>query len=61
AALAREVLERAEAAAGGTGRFSLGLSGGSLVDILAGALPAAMAEAGAEASRWLLALCDERL
>ncbi|XP_068277793.1 6-phosphogluconolactonase isoform X2 [Nyctibius grandis] len=59
-ALARLVAERA--AATGSGRFSLGLSGGSLVGILSRDLPAAIAAAGPAApSRWLVAFCDERL
>ncbi|KAM6038357.1 6-phosphogluconolactonase [Chlamydotis macqueenii] len=58
-ALAQLVVERAAAAGG---RFSLGLSGGSLVGILARDLPAAAAATGPAApSRWLLAFCDERL
>ncbi|NWH67519.1 6PGL phosphogluconolactonase, partial [Geococcyx californianus] len=57
AALAALVAERA-ASAGPEG-FSLALSGGSLVEILARSLPAAVA--GTDTSRWLLALCDERL
>ncbi|XP_061871527.1 6-phosphogluconolactonase [Colius striatus] len=58
-ALARLVAEEAAAATAGGGRFTLGLSGGSLVQILARDLPAAAAAAAP--SRWLLALCDERL
>ncbi|KAM6288923.1 6-phosphogluconolactonase, partial [Aegotheles albertisi] len=59
-ALARFVAERAAAAGG---RFSLGLSGGSLVELLARYLPEAAAAAGAAAApaRWLVAFCDERL
>ncbi|NXL53674.1 6PGL phosphogluconolactonase, partial [Podilymbus podiceps] len=57
-ALARLVAERAAAAAGGGGRFTLGLSGGSLVGLLARDLPPAAPPAPA---RWLLAFCDERL
>ncbi|XP_074666852.1 6-phosphogluconolactonase [Strix aluco] len=56
-ALARLVAERAAAA---DGRFSLGLSGGSLVGLLARDLPPALAAAAAP-SRWLVAFCDERL
>ncbi|XP_074786242.1 6-phosphogluconolactonase isoform X2 [Athene noctua] len=56
-ALARLVAERA---AGADGRFSLGLSGGSLVGLLARDLPPALADAAAPA-RWLVAFCDERL
>ncbi|NXA84909.1 6PGL phosphogluconolactonase, partial [Thryothorus ludovicianus] len=51
----------AEAVASG-GRFSLGLSGGSLVAMLARELPAALrAQPAADPSRWLVAFCDERL
>ncbi|NXN94847.1 6PGL phosphogluconolactonase, partial [Rhinopomastus cyanomelas] len=56
--------EAAAAAAAASGRFSLGLSGGSLVGLLARDLPAAVAaSSGAVAApaRWLLAFCDERL
>ncbi|NWX92975.1 6PGL phosphogluconolactonase, partial [Nothoprocta pentlandii] len=53
-ALAQLVAQRAAAAAG---RFSLGLSGGSLVRILSRELPAA----AAAPARWLVAFCDERL
>ncbi|NWY07739.1 6PGL phosphogluconolactonase, partial [Nothoprocta ornata] len=55
-ALAQLVAQRAAAAAG---RFSLGLSGGSLVRILSRELPAAAAAAAP--ARWLVAFCDERL
>ncbi|XP_074990224.1 6-phosphogluconolactonase isoform X2 [Calonectris borealis] len=59
-ALAQLVAERAAAAGG---RFSLGLSGGSLVGILARDLPPAAAAAAGPAApaRWLVAFCDERL
>ncbi|NXX21715.1 6PGL phosphogluconolactonase, partial [Podargus strigoides] len=58
-ALAELVAERA---AGAGGRFSLGLSGGSLVGLLARDLPpAAAAEGPAAPGRWLVAFCDERL
>lgn len=58
-ALAQLVAERA---AGAGGRFSLGLSGGSLVGILSRDLPPAAAAAGPAApARWLVAFCDERL
>ncbi|NXK00068.1 6PGL phosphogluconolactonase, partial [Corythaixoides concolor] len=57
-ALAELVTERA---AGAGGRFSLGLSGGSLVGILARDLPPAVASAAAAPDRWLVAFCDERL
>ncbi|KAF1593509.1 6-phosphogluconolactonase, partial [Eudyptes moseleyi] len=53
-ALAQLVAERA---AGAGGRFSLGLSGGSLVGILSRDLPLA----AAAPARWLVAFCDERL
>lgn len=59
-ALAQLVAERAAAATGG--RFSLGLSGGSLVGLLAQHLPPAVAATGPAApARWLVAFCDERL
>ncbi|TRZ06698.1 hypothetical protein HGM15179_020409 [Zosterops borbonicus] len=62
AALARSVAEAAAQAVASSGRFTLGLSGGSLVALLARELPPALrAVPGAEPSRWLLALCDERL
>ncbi|NXO07930.1 6PGL phosphogluconolactonase, partial [Oriolus oriolus] len=62
AALARLVAEEATAALASGGRFALGLSGGSLVELLARELPAALREApGADPSRWLVAFCDERL
>lgn len=58
-ALAQLVAEQAAAAGG---RFSLGLSGGSLVGLLAQHLPPAVAATGPAApARWLVALCDERL
>ncbi|NXY91761.1 6PGL phosphogluconolactonase, partial [Alcedo cyanopectus] len=42
--------------------FSLGLSGGSLVGLLAQHLPPAVATSGPAApARWLVAFCDERL
>ncbi|NXC06704.1 6PGL phosphogluconolactonase, partial [Orthonyx spaldingii] len=62
AALARLVAEAAAEAAASEGRFALGLSGGSLVELLARELPAALGAApGADPARWLVALCDERL
>lgn len=62
AALARLVTEAAAEAVASRGRFTLGLSGGSLVALLARELPPALsAAAGAEPSRWLVAFCDERL
>ncbi|NXW52805.1 6PGL phosphogluconolactonase, partial [Nyctiprogne leucopyga] len=56
-ALAQLVTEQA---AGAGGRFSLGLSGGSLVEMLARDLPPAAGPSAAP-GRWLVALCDERL
>ncbi|XP_074386370.1 6-phosphogluconolactonase isoform X4 [Zonotrichia albicollis] len=62
AALARSVAEAAAEAVASGGRFTLGLSGGSLVQLLARELPPALsAVAGSEPSRWLVAFCDERL
>ncbi|XP_068854114.1 6-phosphogluconolactonase isoform X2 [Aphelocoma coerulescens] len=62
AALARLVAEAAAAAVASDGRFTLGLSGGSMVELLARELPPALsATPGAEPSRWLVAFCDERL
>ncbi|XP_065520789.1 6-phosphogluconolactonase [Lathamus discolor] len=56
--LARFVAERA---ATGGGRFTLGLSGGSLVELLSRHLPSAIASCPSAPARWLLAFCDERL
>ncbi|XP_007533289.1 6-phosphogluconolactonase [Erinaceus europaeus] len=63
ASLAQLVAERAAGClAGSRGRFALGLSGGSLVSLLARELPAATASAGPDAlARWTLGFCDERL
>ncbi|NWZ88627.1 6PGL phosphogluconolactonase, partial [Poecile atricapillus] len=62
AALARAVTEAAAEAVSSGGRFTLGVSGGSLVPLLARELPGALSAApGADPSRWLVALCDERL
>ncbi|NXB50891.1 6PGL phosphogluconolactonase, partial [Leucopsar rothschildi] len=62
AALARLVTEAAAEAVARSGRFTLGLSGGSLVTLLARELPAALRAApGAQPERWLVAFCDERL
>ncbi|XP_053858318.1 6-phosphogluconolactonase [Vidua macroura] len=62
AALARSVVEAAAEAVASGGRFTLGLSGGSLVPLLARELPPALSAApGADPSRWLVAFCDERL
>uniref|UniRef100_A0A6J0SFD7 6-phosphogluconolactonase n=1 Tax=Pogona vitticeps TaxID=103695 RepID=A0A6J0SFD7_9SAUR len=55
-ALAQLVAQREAQSGGPGGRFSLGLSGGSLVRILAQELPAV----AAAPSRWLLAFVDER-
>ncbi|NXX87445.1 6PGL phosphogluconolactonase, partial [Urocolius indicus] len=60
-ALARLVTEEAAAATARSGRFTLGLSGGSLIELLSRDLPPAAAAVGAAPSSWLLALCDERL
>uniref|UniRef100_A0A8C8SBL8 6-phosphogluconolactonase n=1 Tax=Pelusios castaneus TaxID=367368 RepID=A0A8C8SBL8_9SAUR len=57
--LAQLVAAAAQRAAEGGARFSLGLSGGSLVRILAQELPAAAGPAAP--ARWVLAFCDERL
>ncbi|OXB53239.1 hypothetical protein ASZ78_012388 [Callipepla squamata] len=56
AAVAQLVVQRALGSGGG--RFSLGLSGGSLVGLLARELPSV---ASGGAVPWLLAFCDERL
>ncbi|CAN8178953.1 unnamed protein product [Coccothraustes coccothraustes] len=62
AALARSVAEAAAEAVASGGRFTLGLSGGSLVPMLARELPPALsAVPGSDPSRWLVAFCDERL
>ncbi|NXO46751.1 6PGL phosphogluconolactonase, partial [Locustella ochotensis] len=62
AALARSVMEAAAEAEASGRRFTLGLSGGSLVALLARALPPALrAEPGLDPARWLVAFCDERL
>ncbi|XP_036031859.1 6-phosphogluconolactonase [Onychomys torridus] len=63
ASLAQLVAQRAASCLeGGRGRFALGLSGGSLVSMLARDLPAAAAPAGpASLARWTLGFCDERL
>ncbi|KAM6233262.1 6-phosphogluconolactonase [Porphyrio hochstetteri] len=60
-ALAQLVAEQAAVAAEQRGRFSLGLSGGSLVELLARDLPPAAAAGPAAPARWLVAFCDERL
>ncbi|NXY26779.1 6PGL phosphogluconolactonase, partial [Atrichornis clamosus] len=62
AALAQIVTEVAATALEERGRFSVGLSGGSLVELLARELPAALSAApAADPARWLVAFCDERL
>ena len=63
ASLAQLVAQRAACClAGARARFALGLSGGSLVSMLASELPAAVAPAGlASLTRWTLGFCDERL
>ncbi|NXN90707.1 6PGL phosphogluconolactonase, partial [Bombycilla garrulus] len=62
AALARSVTEAAAEAVALGGRFTLGVSGGSLVPLLARELPLALSAApAAQPGRWLMALCDERL
>ncbi|XP_028640631.1 6-phosphogluconolactonase [Grammomys surdaster] len=63
ASLAQLVAQRAASCLeGNRGRFALGLSGGSLVSMLARDLPAAAAPAGpASFARWTLGFCDERL
>ncbi|XP_057245109.1 6-phosphogluconolactonase-like, partial [Malurus melanocephalus] len=60
--LARSVAAAAAQAVTSGGRFSLGLSGGSLVPLLARELGGALADVGgAQPARWLVAFCDERL
>ncbi|XP_057244178.1 6-phosphogluconolactonase, partial [Malurus melanocephalus] len=60
--LARSVAAAAAQAVTSGGRFSLGLSGGSLVPLLARELGGALADVGgAQPARWILAFCDERL
>lgn len=63
ASLAQLVAQRAASCLeGARGRFALGLSGGSLVPMLARDLPAAAAPAGPDSlARWTLGFCDERL
>lgn len=63
ASLAQLVAQQAACClAGARGRFALGLSGGSLVSMLARELPASAAPAGAaNLARWTLGFCDERL
>ncbi|XP_061277621.1 6-phosphogluconolactonase isoform X2 [Bos javanicus] len=63
ASLAQLVVQQAACCLADAGaRFTLGLSGGSLVSMLARELPAAAAPAGpASLARWTLGFCDERL
>lgn len=63
ASLAQLVAQRAACCLEGTrGQFALGLSGGSLVSMLARDLPAAVAPSGpAGLARWTVGFCDERL
>lgn len=63
ASLAQLVVQRAACCLEGPrARFALGLSGGSLVSMLARDLPAAAAPAGPDSlARWTLGFCDERL
>ncbi|XP_061838021.2 6-phosphogluconolactonase isoform X1 [Nerophis lumbriciformis] len=57
-ALAHLVTSRAERAITSRGRFTLGLSGGSLVTTLSKEL---LATAGLDCSKWLVGFCDERV
>lgn len=57
-ALAQLVTSRAATAIRSRGRFSLGLSGGSLVSMLSREL---LALPDLDCSRWLVGFCDERL
>lgn len=57
-ALAQLVTSRAARAISSHGRFSLGLSGGSLVSMLSKEL---LALPELDCSRWLVGFCDERL
>ncbi|KAG7258468.1 hypothetical protein CRUP_015485 [Coryphaenoides rupestris] len=57
-ALAGLVASRAAEAVASRGRFTLGLSGGSLVSMLAKELPALP---HLDCSKWLVGFCDERL
>ncbi|XP_039896507.1 6-phosphogluconolactonase [Simochromis diagramma] len=56
--LAQLVTSRAEKAIGCHGRFTLGLSGGSLVSMLSKEL---LALSELDCSKWLVGFCDERL
>ncbi|XP_054615758.1 6-phosphogluconolactonase [Dunckerocampus dactyliophorus] len=57
-ALAHLVTSRAERAINSRGRFTLGLSGGSLVTMLSKEL---LAVAGLDCSKWVVGFCDERV
>lgn len=58
-ALARFIAVRAQESCGSErARFTLGLSGGSLVSMLSRDLPAVP---GLDCRKWLLGFCDERL
>ena len=57
-ALAHLVTSRAEKAIASRGRFTLGLSGGSLVSMLGKEL---LALQELDCSKWLVGFCDERL
>lgn len=56
--LAQLVTSRAEKAITGRGRFTLGLSGGSLVSMLSKEL---LALPDLDCSKWVVGFCDERL
>lgn len=56
--LARLVASRAEKAISSSGRFTLGLSGGSLVSMLSKELPVLP---NLDCSKWVAGFCDERL
>lgn len=57
-ALAHLVTSRAERAISSRGRFTLGLSGGSLVSMLSKEL---LALPDLDCSKWVAGFCDERL
>lgn len=56
--LAQLVTSRAEKAIVAHGRFTLGLSGGSLASMLSKEL---LALPGLDCSKWVVGFCDERL
>lgn len=56
--LARLVASRADKAIASHGRFTVGLSGGSLVSLLSQELPALP---HLDCSKWVVGFCDERL